>query len=199
MNPPTASATTRFALAQAQINLALQPFAFELRAAPAPGLLARVLIEPLGLRQVEGQTANAYRRSVVLERDGLMVSRTSSVNYIDLESGLFIANQSDAFYALARSAKPLPAAAVIGQSARYFDTHAYADVSKLGSPVISQVTWSLEPQPGTGPPRALWCNHIQSANGPGLDSAECYVIDTTGQIFGAVIRAQSKDRQLVLS
>jgi len=188
-SPPS---DTRFALADAQRNLATHGHDFVLGYAGAPDLQLRVVIEPLGESVQRGVSTLSYRRTVLTLQAQKQIAKVSALCHINRDDGRMVSNEVQDLFVLSHNAQALPKYATVGDSGQFFESHAHTHDDQTSGEVVTQVTWSLE---AYAEGRALWCVNVQPQVTGGIESSEAYVIEPNGAIVGAAIRTWARPPQ----
>jgi hypothetical protein len=184
---PTSQATSkRFALGEAQRQIATKTFQFVLTSSESKVLELHVDITPLGLATEDGRAIASFRRSVTTMKAGKSTGQNSSINRVDLNARCFVGLDVEGLSTQISQSKPLPVLAQIGDSGPYFENAAKIKSNPQGATHRSVMTWSLEPWENGC---ALWCVGVQAPAGGGIENAECYVITEAGDVVGAALRA----------
>lgn len=185
---PVASAVNAFVTASHQYDLT--------GALPGIAFTARYVYTPAGTATFEGRSTSSARQTVTLTATGVAPQTSTSTVYFT--TGPYVQYGSiddDGSYDVFNQTGSLPASARVGDSGTLGTGTSYANSSKTAITGTTQASWTLNADTAT---TALFCINQTISGSPPASGAECYRVDTTGQVLGMVIKVNVSGQTLVL-
>ncbi len=139
--------------------------------------------------QADAAFENTLRRSSIergrLLRGSTVLSDESSTVFYGTSPVRFFGSTDTDGYTVVTSTGNLPVAGLVGQSGAFLTSITYTNSAKTTVVARETQTWSLETGPTASTAYAcLNSSYLTAGGAPDGSAAQCYLIDTTGNVSG---------------
>jgi hypothetical protein len=185
---PVAGAVSAYATVSHQFNLAgsLDGVAFTMRYTYTPDAAS----------VFEGRAASTAMEAVTMNANGMLAAQSTSRLYFALSPYVEYGSVSDdGGYMVFNQTANLPTTAKVGQSGPLGTATEYVNSTKTQIDGTTTASWSLDADTAS---TALFCINQVMSGGMSGTGAQCYRLDTAGQVLGMLIKIDVNGKTLTL-